>query len=63
MEAFVLETDSPYLTPTPLRGQKNSPGNIKHIVAFLEKELNLSDEEISKITNENIISIFDKFIY
>jgi len=60
IENFLLETDSPYLTPEPYRGKKNFPGNIKHIVSFLEEYLELSSEEISKITNENVMSIFDK---
>ncbi|MBE6148756.1 MAG: TatD family deoxyribonuclease [Firmicutes bacterium] len=63
LEHFVLETDSPYLTPEPLRGKKNFPGNIKHIVNFLSDFLDITPEEISKITNANIKSIFDKFIY
>jgi len=60
---FVLETDSPYLTPVPLRGKQNFPGNITYIADFLCKYLNITEENLSKITNENIASIFDKFKY
>lgn len=63
IEHFVLETDSPYLTPEPLRGKKNFPGNIKYIVDFLSNYLNVDIDTISKITNDNIKSIFDKFTY
>lgn len=63
LENFILETDSPYLTPVPLRGQKNFPGNIKYIVSFLEDYLGIPFEEISIITNKNILMIFDKFKY
>lgn len=55
----VLETDSPYLTPTPYRGQKNDSSHIIDIVNFLSENLNLSKEEISKITNKNVSSCFD----
>lgn len=63
IEHFVLETDSPYLTPEPFRGKENFPGNIKYIISFLTTYLNLTSEEISEITNRNIIQIFDKFKY
>ncbi|MBQ6840854.1 MAG: TatD family hydrolase [Bacilli bacterium] len=62
MNHFILETDSPYLTPEPLRGKKNFPGNIIHIANFLSEYLDISKEELSEITNANIKSIFDKFI-
>ena len=63
IENFVLETDSPYLTPVPFRGKTNFPGNIKYIAQFLETHLDLSLEEISNLTNANVEHIFDKFKY
>ena len=59
MENIVFETDCPYLTPVPLRGKKNYPGNIKYIVEFILKDLNISIEDLSKITNDNIKKIFN----
>lgn len=56
---IILETDSPYLTPEPLRGHKNEPGNIKHIAEFVAKTYNITLEELSIITNDNIKRIFD----
>lgn len=50
---IVIETDSPYLTPDPFRGQKNHPYNVKIIVDFLADYLNISKEEILRITNNN----------
>ncbi len=60
IENFVLETDSPYLTPVPFRGTQNIPGNIKYIVDFLSEYLGLSSEEIANITTKNTHRIFDK---
>lgn len=61
IENIVLETDSPYLTPVPYRGQKNIPGYVKYIADFLSEHLDIPTEEISKITNKNVTEIFPKF--
>ncbi len=56
---FVLETDSPYLTPEPLRGHKNEPVNIKYVakkIADIKKE-NIT--KIFEITTNNASSLFD----
>lgn len=57
---ILLETDSPYLSPVPFRGQKNYPGNVKYIAEFLSKELNVSIEELSEITEQNVLLTFKK---
>lgn len=59
VENIVLETDSPYLTPVPLRGKLNEPKNIALIAKYLCHELNITIEELSNITNNNIKRIFD----
>ena len=56
---IVLETDSPYLTPVPFRGEKNESKNIKYIAEKVADIFNISPEELSKITNNNIKEIFD----
>ena len=61
IENVVLETDSPFLTPVPLRGEKNIPGYVKYVADFLSEYLNISLEDISKITNKNVTEIFPKF--
>lgn len=60
IENFVLETDSPFLTPEPMRGKQNIPGNIKYIVEFLADYLGISPEDISKVTQKTTYEIFDK---
>lgn len=55
----LLETDSPYLAPVPLRGTKNSSKNIPIIADYLAELLNISVEEVSKITLSNTFHLFD----
>lgn len=59
IENIVLETDCPYMTPEPFRGQKNEPKNIKNIAEYIAKNLNISLKNLEFITNENIGRIFD----
>lgn len=56
---IVLETDSPYLTPMPFRGQKNGPSKVLNIADFLCELYDVSQETLAKITNENVKRIFD----
>lgn len=56
---LVLETDSPYLSPDPLRGTKNEPANISYIADFICKLKGITKEELGEVTNENIQRIFD----
>ena len=55
---IVLETDSPYLSPTPFRGKRNESANIKYIAEKLCNIYSLSYEEIAKITTQNSIDVF-----
>lgn len=58
-ENIILETDAPYLTPHPFRGEKNESKNILIIAEFVAELYGISLEELSKITNKNINEIFD----
>lgn len=60
IEHFVLETDSPYLTPVPKRGQQNFPYYLTYVITFLEELLNITQEDLLKIINTNVYTIFDK---
>ena len=59
LHAIVLETDSPYLTPHPYRGKKNSPKYIKTIALFISEYLDISLNDLAEITNRNIHVVFD----
>lgn len=56
---IILETDSPYLTPVPFRGQKNDPTHVYDVAKFVADLKGVSVEELSKITNDNIKRVFD----
>jgi TatD DNase family protein len=56
---IVLETDSPYLTPTPFRGTRNKSSYIPIIANKLSDIYELSSEEIGNITSKNAKEIFN----
>lgn len=56
---IVLETDSPYLTPVPFRGEKNDPSKIVETAKFVAGIYNITLEEVARITRDNALSIFD----
>lgn len=56
---FVLETDSPYLTPEPYRGTKNKPIYTLIVAAKIAEIKNLTKEEVLAVTTENALSQFD----
>lgn len=59
LEKILIETDSPYLAPEPLRGKRNDSRNIKYIAQKIADVKNISLEEIAKITYQNAKNIFE----
>ena len=57
-DKILVETDSPYLAPVPLRGKPNEPSYIIHTVKFLSNLKNISFENFSKITTKNFFNLF-----
>lgn len=58
LDRLLLETDAPYLTPTPFRGQPNSSKYVPLIAQRIADERNLTLEEVAKITTENARRFF-----
>jgi TatD DNase family protein len=58
MKHFILETDSPYLTPTPYRGKRNESSYIKLIAEKLAEVKGMSLEQVAQITTENAKRLF-----
>lgn len=52
-DRLMLETDCPYLTPVPHRGEINTPNNLKFVAERMALDLGMSYDEIAKITTEN----------
>ena len=57
-DRILVETDSPYLAPVPLRGKPNEPSYIIHTVKFLSKLKNIPFEDFSKTTTKNFFNLF-----
>jgi len=58
LERLLIETDSPYLAPQPVRGRRCEPAFILHTAAFLANWRNVTLEELSKRTTENARRLF-----
>ena len=58
LDRIVLETDSPYMAPVPLRGQRNEPAYVRHVIARLAQSYGVSEEEVARKTTMNVARIF-----
>ena len=59
LDRLLVETDSPYLTPTPFRGKVNSPSFVKYVMEEIAKLRNEDIAVIEKATFENGIRFFN----
>ena len=59
LDKIVLETDSPYLSPVPLRGKVNESKNLPYIANKIAEIKQIDIETVGKITTENAVSLFD----
>ncbi len=59
MKHFVLETDSPYLTPMPFRGKRNESSYLRFVAAKLAEIKGLKLETVVEITTQNAIDLFN----
>ena len=57
-EKILVETDSPYLSPEPLRGKPNEPSHIIHTINFLSNIKNINSDIFAKITTNNFFKLF-----
>jgi TatD DNase family protein len=57
-ENLLLETDSPFMTPTPHRGKRNEPAFVKFIAEKIAELHNLRIEDVARITSFNAFRIF-----
>jgi TatD DNase family protein len=58
LDRILVETDSPYLSPVPMRGKRNNSGNIKYIVEKISQVKGIAPEEVERITMENGCRLF-----
>ena len=57
-DRLLIETDSPYLSPEPVRGTRNNCMNVKYVAEKIATVKGKSIEDIAEITNKNAKSIF-----
>jgi len=57
-EKILIETDSPFLAPVPMRGKKNEPSFIEYTLRHLSKIKQLDKNEMERITTNNFNSLF-----
>lgn len=53
LDRLLIETDSPYLTPTPLRGKRNEPSYVIYTGKRIIQELGINEEFFKQIINDN----------
>lgn len=60
MDRLLLETDCPYLAPVPHRGERNCSLYIPHVVKKIAEIKSISEEEVTRITEENALRLFPR---
>lgn len=60
LERIVLETDSPYMTPVPHRGERNESAFVRLVLEKLAEVYGVSADEVACVTEENVKRIFTK---
>lgn len=59
LKDILLETDSPFLSPEPLRGKKNNPSNIYYVAKKISEIKNIDVDTVITQTTSNFIHYFD----
>ncbi len=60
LDRILIETDSPYLAPTPYRGKTNQPAYVKYVAEEIARLRNISLEEVGEATSHNFRRLFLK---
>jgi TatD DNase family protein len=58
LDKMLIETDSPYLAPTPHRGKTNQPAFVKHVAEEIARLRDISVEEVGAATSQNFNRLF-----
>ncbi|MDO8462798.1 MAG: TatD family hydrolase [bacterium] len=62
MDRFHVETDCPYLTPDPHRGERNEPAYVRHVAEKVAEQKKLSLNEVARSSVENTERLFKKML-
>ena len=58
LDKILIETDSPYLAPEPLRGKRNSPEYVRYVAEKIAEIKGETFENVAKVTKENAMKLF-----
>ena len=58
LDRIVLETDSPYMAPVPLRGQRNESAFLPNVIKTLAASYGVSEEEVAQTTTRTALAVF-----
>jgi TatD DNase family protein len=58
LERMLIETDAPYLAPTPYRGKTNEPSYVVHVAEEIARIKGVPADEIGRVTTENFLRLF-----
>lgn len=60
LDRLLIETDSPYLAPVPMRGKQNEPAFVKYVANSIAEIKNTTLEMVANQTTENFFNLFSK---
>jgi len=58
LNRLLVETDCPFLTPSPKRGERNEPANVVYTALRIAEIKRVPLEEVEKITYQNTLDVF-----
>ena len=58
LDRILIETDSPYLSPVPHRGKRNTPALVRHVCDKLAELFEMVPEDMARITRDNALRLF-----
>lgn len=59
LDRIVIETDSPYLTPEPHRGKRNTPAQVRLVAQRIAQVRNISEAEVAQSSTANALRLFN----
>ncbi len=60
LDRLLVETDAPFLAPSPHRGKRNEPAYVRHTAKVLAEAKGIPEEELARATTANFFNLFEK---
>ena len=62
LDRIVLETDSPYMAPVPMRGKRNESAYLLYVIRRLAECYGVSEEVVAETTTRNVYRVFKRLV-